>query len=270
MIRLLLLKHNTSGLTNCCVIGLLCLSMSANAQRSNSNQLAHVIGIQFGVNQIKDKNLHSKVNAGTSTKLFYAFEKKEKNWHQFQFTIGYSRLKTGLEDLSKTINLELDLDYSLNFPALGKRNFKYYVGPEARIAYNVSFYPNWDDSHLYWADYYALGVSNILFLELNNENQWISSISFPLFSVFSRPDLYRLYKIDDTDFSGIVNNLNSNLTPATVPNVFYIRFRTEYRVPIFKDKQQGFTFSTDYSFVTENSGNSFSQLSYQVGIKILL
>lgn len=270
MIEPLLLKPCTGRLANWCGIALLCLSISANAQRTDSNQFEHVVGIQFGVNQIKDENLHSKVNTGTSTKLFYAFEKKEKNWHQFQFTIGYSRLKTGLEDLSKTINLELDLDYSLNFPVLRKRNFNYYVGPDARITYNVSFYPNWDDSHLYWADYYAVGVSNILFLELKNENEWISSISFPLFSVFSRPDLYRLYKIDDTDVSGIVNNLNSNLTPATATNVFYIRFRTEYRVPIFKDKQQGFTFSTDYSFVTENSGNSFSQLCYQVGIKILL
>jgi hypothetical protein len=252
------------------VIATLCLSITANAQRSDIIRSDHVIGIQFGVNQIKEENLHSKVNRGTSTELFYAFEKRRQVWNQFQFTIGYSRLKTGLEDLSKTINLKLDFDYSLNFSVAGKRNMKYYVGPAARVMYNVSFYPNWDDSHLYWADYYALGVNNILFVQLENENQWVTSLSFPLFSIFSRPDLYREYKIDDTDFAGIVRNLNSDLAPAVVTNLFYVRFRTEYRVPIFNDKQQGFTFSTDYSVVRKDGGNAFSQLCYQVGINIRL
>jgi hypothetical protein len=270
MIKLLLLKPYANGFTSWYAMVLLCLAITANAQPGDSNPIANVIGFQFGVNQIKDENLHPKVSTGTSTELFYAFEKKGKTWSRFQFTLGYSRLKTGLEDLSKTINLQLDFDYSLNFFASGKSNFKYYVGPEARIAYNVSFYPNWDDSHLYWANYYALGVSNILFIQLNNEKQWINSLSMPVFSVFSRPDLYRLYKIDDTDFSGIAHNLNSNLAPATVTNVFYIKFQTEYRVPIFKEKQQGFIFSTDYSLVREKDGNPFSQLNYQVGIKMLL
>ncbi len=252
------------------MIGLLHFSFPAFSQESDSARIDHVIQVQFGVNQIKDENLHPKVSTGTITDFSYGFEKRKKVWHQFHFTLGYSRLKTELEDLSKSLNIKMDAGYSWNYPLAQKNNFKYYLGPEASISFSLCFFPNWDDSHLYWADYYSIGVRNSFSVKLKNENEWVAFVSLPLFSVFSRPELYRLYKIDDTDFGGIMSNLNSNLAPAHLTNVFYAKFQTEYRFRVFKNKQQAFTFATDYTRVKHDDGNIFSQLSYQIGIKFLL
>jgi len=239
-------------------------------QINDSIRTAHGIAIEFGINQIKDENLHPKVSTGTLTEFSYGFEKRKKVWHQFHFALGYSRLKTELEDLSKSLNITVNTAYSWNYPLARKKKFSYYLGPEASIAYCLSFFPNWDDSHLYWADYYSIGVRNSFSVQLKNESEWVAFVSLPLFSVFSRPELYRLYKIDDTDFGGIMSNLNSNIAPAHLTNVFYVKFQTEYRFPVFKKKRQALTFSTDYTRVKHDEGNIFSQLSYQFGIKFLL
>ena len=254
----------------CCVMFLLLWTVPAHSQEIDTSAFYHTVRLQFGVNQIKEQNLHNKVSTGTITDMAYGFEKRDRHLQQFCLSLGYSRLKTGLEDLSKTINIKMDLDYSFDFLLVRKRNFRYYLGPEAGIAYSLSFYPNWDDSHLYWADYYSVGINNSIMVQSRKGHQWITSLSLPFFSVFSRPEPYRLYKIDDTSFGGIVGNMNSNLTPAHLKNVFYVKLRTEYRFEAFKNKQEAFTFSAAYCGVKHDNGQKYSQLSYLIGIKFLL
>jgi hypothetical protein len=244
------------------------LFLTTAAQDSSPSD--HIIGMQFGVNQIKEENLHPKAHTGTLLVLSYGYEKRAKVWHQFQFSMGYSRLKTELEDVSKSVNLKLNMAYSWNYPLVKKEHFEYYLGPEASAAYSASFLPNWDDSHLYWADYYSLGIRNSFSVMTSKETEWVTFVSLPLFSVFSRPPLYRLYKIDETDFSGILHNLNSNLAPAHLTNVFYFKLQTEYRFPVWVRKRQAFSFTIEYLHMRHDEGNAFSQLMYQLGIKLFL
>lgn len=248
----------------------LLLSVTSTAQDADSVDIKHSIALQFGVNKIKDENLHPKLSTGTITELSYGFEKRKENLQLLNFTIAYSRFKTKYEDLSKSINLGLSLSYSYNFQISKKSKFTYWLGPEANLEYNACYFPNWDDSHLYWANYLSLGVKNVFSFDLKNDKRWISSLSFPLFSVFSRPDLYRLYKIDETDFAGIVDNLHSNITAAHLVNVFYVKFQTEIRFPVFKTKQEALFYSFEWIRVKHDEGNPFQQLSHQIGIKFLL
>ena len=254
----------------CWIIGLTTLSFCAFSQEEDPPEGGHTLALQFGVNQIKDENLHSKASTGTITQFSYGFEMIKKVWHQFHFTLGYSRLKTEFEDLSKSVNLTLHTGYSWNYPLVRKNRFNYYLGPEGNIAYNVSYFPNWDESHLYWASNFSIGVRNSFSVEFKNETKWVSFISLPLFSMFSRPELYRLYKIDELDFGGIVSNLNRNLTPAHLANVFFVKFQTEYRFPVFKKKMQAFTYSLEYNRVKHSDSNIFVQLSHQIGIRLFL
>jgi hypothetical protein len=136
-------------LINSIFLLLILTSVQTLAQERDSSRTNHFISLQFGVNQIKDENLIPKVSTGTITELSYGFEKRKTNWQQFHFTLGYSRLKTKLEDLSKSFNLQLNLGYSRSYALLQKKNFKYYLGPEVNLAYDASYFPNWDDSHLY-------------------------------------------------------------------------------------------------------------------------
>lgn len=263
-------ESNSNPMLNKAISAFLLAICTTLALGQDSTQSYHGLELSFGINQTKEENLHPKVSTGTITRISYAFEKRKKVWHQFHFTLGHSRLKTQLEDLSKSIHLQLNTAYSWNYPLVQKRRVKYYLGPEASIAWNAAFYPNWDDSHLYWADCYSVGARNGVSIELKNETEFASFLSIPLFSVFSRPELYRLYKIDDTDFSGILRNLNSNLTPAHLVNVFYIRWQTEYRFPVFKGKRQAFTYHLEYNRVKHDTGNTFSRLLHQIGIKLFL
>ncbi len=252
---------------------LVILSLALHAIELDStsvNKGIHSVSFSGGINQMKEELLHPKVHTGTIFQLGYGFEKRMKLYHTFNFNLRYSRLKTKLEDLSKSVNLQINTNYSFRYSLYSRKNFEYFLGPEFQICYNASFLPNWDDSHLYWASYYSIAAGNTLFWDLNNGNQCILTFSFPLFSVFSRPETERLYKIDDTDFSGIVNNLNSNLTAAHLVNVFYLRLNTEYRFGIFKNKHEAFTYSFEWSDVKRNDSKAFYQIINQIGIKIYL
>jgi hypothetical protein len=242
----------------------------AHAQEKDSAGSQHVIALRFGMIQVKDENLHPKVSTGTLTELVYGFEKRKKTWQQFHLAFAYSRLKTTLEDLSKSVNLQLKLDYSKSYLLKENGHCAYFLGPETRLAYNACYFPNWDDSHLYWADYFSIGVRNHFTIKLKNQNALLASLSVPLFSVFSRPDLYRLYKIDKIDAGGIAQNLNSNISAAHLVNVFFISFDAEYRFPVFRNKREAFTYSFGWLLVKKDGGNAFNQVQHQIGMRIFL
>ena len=246
------------------------LPCTVKAQKTDSAKTYQFISLQFGINQIKDENLLPKVSTGTITELSYGFEKRKLKLQQFHFTVGYSRLKTEFEDLSKTANLELNMDYNLGCQLAQKNNFTYYLGPELRLSYNACYFPNWDDSHLYWADHLSIGAQNNFLLQFKNKNTWLTSISMPLFSIFSRPELYRLYKIDDIDFAGFAVNLNSNITAAHLTNVFYLNLQSEYCFPAFENKSEAFTYTFKWLRVKHDEGNPFNQVNHQIGIKFFL
>jgi hypothetical protein len=240
-------------------------------ERDSTSRFRHLLSLQFGLNQVKDENLHPKVSTGTITEVSYGFERrKSKNWQKFHFTLGYSRLKTTFEDLSKSMNLVIGVGYSMGFKLTRGGKFNYYLGPEATLAYNACFFPNWDDSHLYWADYLSAGARNTFSVRFKNNNEWVTDVSIPLFSLFSRPDLYRPYKIDDTDAGGIISSLNSQITAAHLTNVFFVNFQTEWRFPVFRTKTQAFTYSLHWARVKDPDGNPFNQLTNQIGLKLFL
>jgi hypothetical protein len=67
-----------------------------------------------------------------------------------------------------------------------------------------------------------------------------------------------------------MQNLNSNMTAAHLVNVFYLSVQAEYRFPVFKTKRQAFLYAIDYNRVKHADGNTFSNLSHKLGIKIFL
>ena len=134
-----------------------------------SSHSFHVIGVGKGLNQIKEENLLPLVHTGFATIVSYEFRNMKGNYQDFQFSAIYSLPKTRAESLSATANIGLNAIYSYCFGLMGGDAVRYYLGPQAKIAYSMAFYPNWDDSHLYWADYYSAGLNNILSFRLKNE-----------------------------------------------------------------------------------------------------
>jgi hypothetical protein len=233
-------------------------------QKSNS------FNIQFGFNQIKERNLLPLVHRGMLTELSFESEKIKRNLRQFQFSFIYSRLKTSLEEMSKSANIKLEINYSYNIPIFQKKNFRYYLGPQASICYSFMLYPNWDESHSYWADYLSLGANNIFSFSLRHESEWFTSLHFSLFSFFSRPDETRPYKMDDYSLGGILKAFNTGIEPGLINKVLQINLKTEYRFPVFVTKREAITFNMDIIRISGNNGQPIFQMINQFGIKIML
>lgn len=250
-------------------IGLI-LNFAHSLFGQDSARFSHLVQLRLGVNQLRDENLHPKTSTGTLTELVYGIEKVNQRWQQFQFSLGYSRPRTELEDVAKTVNLRIHASYNYTYPLVWRTKVRYHLGPEAALAYTATFFPNWDDSHLYWANYLSVGIRNNLLVPMRHQKQWVTSLSLPLFSVFSRPELYRLYKIDDTSAGGIITSLHSNLSPAHLINVFYVKLNTEIRYPVFQHQTQAFSYRFEYLRVKDNSSAVFKQIIHQVGITFFL
>ena len=241
-----------------------------DSDSSANHRKIYSVNIQTGLNQIREMNLHPLVHKGFLTELSFETEKIKTSLQQFQFSITYSRVKTSLEEMSKSGNIKLGLNYSFNFLVFRKNNLRYYLGPQASLCYSFMLFPNWDDSHGYWADYMSFGASNIFSVSLSHESEWFTSLNFSLFSLFSRPEEIRPFKMDDSSFGGILKALNSNIESGLMDRVFQINLRTEYRFPVFVTRQEAITFNMNIIRISGINGQPITQIINMLGLKIML
>jgi len=237
---------------------------------SLSHHKIYSINLQIGLNQIREMNLLPLVHKGTLTELSFETEKVKESMRQFQFYFGYSRVRTSVEELFPSANIRLGLNYSYNFLIFQKNNLKYYLGPQSSLGYTLMTYPNWDESHSYWANYLTIGANNIFSVFLRNESEWFTSLNFSLAGFFSRPEEVRPYKMDDYTAGGVLKAFNSNIEPGLMNNLLQINFKTEYRFPVFITKREAITFNMEILRISGNGGQPVLQIINRIGLKIML
>lgn len=225
---------------------------------------------RIGLNQIKEMNLLPLVHRGTLTELSFETEKIKGSLRQFQFSFIYSRVKTTLEEMSKSGNMKLGFNYSYNFLVFQNSNLRYYLGPQMSLCYSYMLFPNWDDSHGYWSDYLSFGPRNTLSVSLKHDNEWFTSLYFSLISFFSRPEESRPFKMDNSSLNGILKALNSNIEPGFINKALQISLRTEYRFPVLITKREAVTFNMDLVRLKQKDEHAVIQIMYRLGIKIML
>jgi hypothetical protein len=237
---------------------------------ASNNHKIYSGSLQIGLNQIKEMNLLPLVHKGILTELSFETEKINNTLRQFQCSFIYSRVKTNLEEMSKSGNIKIGFNYSYNFPIIQNSNLRYYLGPQTSLSYSFMLFPNWDDSHAYWADYFSFGPNNVLSVTLRNKTEWFTSFNFALFSLFSRPEEIRPFKMDDSSAGGILQALNSNIEPGFVNKALQINLKTEYRFPVFVTKQEAITYNMDIIRLSREGEHPVLQIIYRIGIKIML
>jgi hypothetical protein len=241
-----------------------------NTELSSDHSKTYSVNFQLGLNQIKEMNLLPMVHKGTLTEFSFETEKIKKSLRQFQFSFLYSRIKTGVEEMPKSGNIKLGLDYSYNFLIFQKNNLRYYLGPQTSLCYSYMLYPNWDDSHGYWADYLSFGPNSILSVSVKHEREWFTSLYFSMISFFSRPEEIRPYKMDDSSVGGILKALNSNIESASLNRALLINFKTEYRFPVLVNKREAITYEMNIIRLSQKNEQPVFQFNWQAGIKIML
>jgi len=70
-------------------------------QDSLSEHKNYSVGLQFGLNQIREMNLLPLAHKGTLSELSFETEKKKSSLRLFQFCFTYSRVRTSVEELTK-------------------------------------------------------------------------------------------------------------------------------------------------------------------------
>ena len=261
-------RRKTAGgiLALCCLLTVHVL----HAGETDSSRTRHYLSLQTGINQLRDELLLPKVSTGTVTRLNYGFERNRNFLSQFSLHMGYSRLRNTYEDVSKTVNLEFHSRYGLGILAASAAKLRMYIGPEAGVTYNATYFPNWDESHLYWASYITLGVKGNLVMNLKNRTEWVSSLSLPVVSAFSRPPRYRDYKIDDLDAGGVIRQLNSHYRAGLWNRLFNMRFSTAYRFPAGRRRLESVYYTFEYLYAQNHNDGAYFQIVQQLGIKIYL
>jgi hypothetical protein len=241
-----------------------------NNELSSDHKKTYSINFHMGLNQVKEMNLLPLVHKGRLTELSFETERVKGSLRQFQFSFLYSRIKTGNEEMSNSGNIKLGFDYSYNFPVFQKDNLRYYLGPQVSLCYSYMLYPNWDDSHGYWADFLSFGANNIVSVSLKNEREWFTSLDFSLVSFFSRPEENRPYKMDDSSIGGILKALNSNIQTGSVNRALQINFKTEYRFPVLVNKNEAITYDMTIVRLSSKNEQAVVQFIWQAGIKVML
>lgn len=221
-----------------------------------------------GINQVKEQNLHPKVHKGAVFGFNYMHEKIKKNISLYDVWFQYSKVKTSFENSSTSLNIQINGRYRYLFEIINKDKLSFFTGPNLSAHYRLSHYPNWDDSHLYWADDFSIGSANKLTYSLSKKTAISFDLGFSLLSVFNRPELNRMYKIDDVSPGGIVKNMNSNFEIGTLNKAFKLDFQVEYKFRISPYITEAICYSFDYGRFKGNEGNPFSNVQHNLGLKI--
>ena len=241
----------------------LCFGQEVNTlSKQNSFQVDVIL------NQLKEENLHPKVHSGVGFGLHYSHLRKKSNQTQFEIGLQFSRPKTKYESLAASMNIQLFANYAYLLNGITKNKFTHTLGPEIELHYNLSLYPNWDESHLYWADYLGLGIRNKLEYQLNEKKALTLDVSVPFASLISRPEFDRMYKIDDISVGGILGSMHSNLEGALWNHSFIVKSRLEYLFQISERLTQAICYSFNYSRFRAKEGLPFQNVQYLIGLKL--
>jgi hypothetical protein len=251
-------------------ISILTLFISANViAQTESMYKQNSFQFSVGINQIKEGNLHYKVHKGAIYSLSYAHTKVKKNYSVFDVQIQFSKIKTRFENASNSMNIQVGTNYGYLFELINNDKLSLYTGPNLSAKYRLSYYPNWDDSHLYWADDISLGLANKLKYKFTENTALTLDLKFTLLSTFNRPEQNRDYKIDDVSFGGILTNMNSDFEFGTINSGFNLQFQTEYCFKLSPKIEEAIIYSFDYSILNAKEGNPFYNIQHKLGLKLL-
>lgn len=244
--------------------------LSQDSVRISPRSSGAALGVTIGINQLKDENLLPRVHGGFITSFSYSHRNVGRTYADFSLSLSYSRISATGEEITKSVNGMVAASYGYAFSVASTDRMSCFIGPQAQTTYSVSFYPNWDDSHLYWANILSLGVTNVFLFTFDDKTALVAAFDFPVLSLRSRPDALRLYKFDDASFAGLMNNLHHDLRVGFPGSDLIVHFGVEYQFPVFQEKTEAVFCTFNYTKIVTANASSFKQLQYQLGLRMFL
>lgn len=246
---------------------LICSDLLGQSLSSDTIIRRSSIALNLGIRQVKDLNLHPKVHRGLSYGLGYSHYKQAEHIRLWEVDANFSGLKTSYEGAATSLYIQFLTAYSYNFSLVQDGPFSFYAGPQLAVQYSLGYYPNWDDSHLYWSSYLGLGLNSLLSYHTGG-GTFLLKASLPLISAISRPEINRQHKIDDVSLSGTLQNMNSQWEAVSWNKSFAPTAGLEYLYPLSRKLSQSFGYSFQYLYLNASTGSPLYQLDHRLFLKI--
>lgn len=221
------------------------------------------ISITLGYNQFKDKNLHPKVFRGIGIGFSYRHTKIDKNISEYSAGLKISVMNTAYEDFPSAASVLILGNYKYLFPVICIENMIYYLGPVADLQYGTNAYINWDDSHLYFANYLSGGIGNRI-RYIMGDKSFDFNLDIPVISCICRPESNRQYKIDDVTFGGLLKKLASNPESALPNKNFYVKTGLEMKFLSKGRKTRSVGYNFKYHYMKATNGNPYQNIEHSI------
>ncbi len=112
--------------------------------------------------------------------------------HKIDLQILYSSPSNRYDHIGAVGEIHVSYSY-LHRIAGNESQGEIHLGGLIHWDYNLQFYENWDDSHIYWLNTYELGPVVRWSNTINDNKQIALELNFPLIALVSRPPKYRYY-----------------------------------------------------------------------------
>ncbi len=84
------------------------------------------------------------------------------------------------------------------------------VGAFGKVSFKDAYYKNFDETLLYWANFYGAGAAAAFVQPLSDKYAFEAIFELPLIGAGFRPETVRSYKIQNTSIGGVIKSNNSN------------------------------------------------------------
>jgi hypothetical protein len=224
--------------------------------------------VSAGYSQTKDENVHPKVFHGAAVDLSFTHSKIGKNISEYSIGLELSDMNTVYENFPSATGYLLRADYQYLFSVVHNADFDYCLGPLVDMEYGASDYYNWDESHLYYANYICGGFANRIYY--NYRGHFIRiNLDIPLVSCICRPENNRQYKYDDMSFSGIFKTLSSNPELALPNHFFFVDTGVDFYFFSKKKKPRSIGYDFGYYYMKAEGGNAYRHIGHSITYKII-
>jgi hypothetical protein len=223
--------------------------------------------LQTGFDQFQDHNLHPKVFRGLMLGVAFSHQRTDVRITFLEIGLKTSFINTDYEEFPSALSFRLHGNFGYLFPVYSNARFDVFLGSVSDLQFGTNMYFNWDESHLYYANYLSEGIGGRLIFR-KERNHFEFELDVPLLSLISRPEMDRQYKIDDISFGGIMKNLYSNPELVLPNHHFFVRTGVEYKYQTGKSKERSWGYQVRYHFMQSKCGEPFRGVEQKVTYKI--
>lgn len=205
--------------------------------------------------QIQEGNINPLIHNSQAFLIGYKFFPDLDGYNTMELATYLQRPRTRLEGSASSFHFQFHLAYNKLWKSAYSTNWYGFLGPSLALDYTIGFYPQWDESHLHWANNLSVDLKYILGYILNNGKHLKMDVRLPVAALISRSASHTRDKIDDFSGAGIISNLHSNIEFGSINKYLAIELIPEYQFY----RSDSFIISGAYTFNYTQITSSYSR-----------